>query len=121
MHAFRSGVVDRSQPDGLDSVALGNKREPGESGPAGDEHGREEDRSGLALAGQWVSRIMTVSFEMVIPGLIGLAVDRRLGWKFPVLGLLGFGLGITAGIWHLAAMTGQSPRDRNGRQSGRLK
>jgi hypothetical protein len=52
---------------------------------------------------EWVSRITTVALEMVLPGLGGLWLDGRWGTSF--LGLLGFVLGLTLGIWHLLQMT----------------
>ena len=52
---------------------------------------------------EWVSRIMAVSIEMVVPGLAGQWLDARLGTKFLVL--VGFALGLTLGIWHLLVMT----------------
>ncbi|MGE5194167.1 MAG: hypothetical protein ACM3U2_16850 [Deltaproteobacteria bacterium] len=64
-------------------------------------------RPPLAVAMEWVSQITTVVAEMVLPGLAGQWLDRRWGTKF--LGLTGFGLGLTVGIWHLLAMT----RSRN--------
>lgn len=54
----------------------------------------------MAVGYQWASRIITVSLEMVVPGLIGLAVDRWLG-TLGVFTTLGFAFGMTAGIWHL--------------------
>jgi hypothetical protein len=59
---------------------------------------------------EWVSQITTVVAEMVLPGLAGQWLDRRWGTKF--IGLTGFGLGLTVGIWHLLAMT----RSRDARQ-----
>jgi hypothetical protein len=56
---------------------------------------------------EWVSQITTVVAEMVLPGLAGQWLDQRWGTKF--IGLLGFALGLTVGIWHLLAMT----RSRN--------
>jgi hypothetical protein len=47
---------------------------------------------------------MTVSLEMVAPGLIGLWLDQKLGSKF-VLGVLGFAVGLTLAIRHLLRMT----------------
>jgi hypothetical protein len=52
---------------------------------------------------EWVSRITAVALEMVLPGLGGQWLDRRWGTSF--LGLLGFALGMTVGIWHLLQMT----------------
>ncbi len=40
---------------------------------------------------------------MVLPGLAGLWLDRRLGTNF--LGLVGFALGMVLGFWHLLLMT----------------
>ena len=62
----------------------------------------------MAEAMAWVSRIMTVSLEMVLPGLAGQWLDGRLGTKF--LTLAGFALGLTAGTYHLLLMTGSLPK-----------
>jgi len=62
-----------------------------------------EKRPPLAEAMAWVSRIMAVSLEMVLPGLAGLWLDDRIGTRF--LMFIGFGLGFTAGMVHLLAMT----------------
>ena len=73
-----------------------------------------EDLSPIAVAYQWVSRITSVSLEMVLPGLAGVWLDQKLGTKI-LFTLLGFGVGMTGGIWHLIRMTkpskgsGQSP------------
>jgi len=72
-----------------------------------------DDRSLYAVASQWVSRVMTVSMEMVVPGLIGLWLDERIG-STPLLALAGFGLGMTTAIWHLLRMTDAT---RGGRES----
>ena len=60
-------------------------------------------RPPLAVAMEWVSQITTVVAEMVLPGLAGQWLDRRWGTKF--IGLLGFAVGLTVGIWHLVSMT----------------
>ena len=54
---------------------------------------------------------MTVSLEMVIPGLLGHLVDRWLGSKV-VFTLIGFSVGLTAGMVHLLRMTRQPPVDQ---------
>ncbi len=51
---------------------------------------------------------MTVSLEMVVPGLLGIWIDRKLGTE-PLFVLIGFALGMISGIWHLITMT---TRDR---------
>ena len=43
---------------------------------------------------------MTISLEMVVPGLVGYWLDQKLGTK-AILTVVGFGLGTTLGIWHL--------------------
>ncbi len=63
-----------------------------------------QGKSPLALAAEWVSRITTVSLEMVLPGLAGQWLDRR--WGTGYLGLVGFAIGLTGGMWHLLRMTG---------------
>ncbi len=59
----------------------------------------------MALAMEWVSRILVVSAEMVGPGLLGQWLDDRWGVSF--LGLLGFAIGIPLGFVHLLVMTRQ--------------
>jgi hypothetical protein len=62
-----------------------------------------DNRSPLAEAMEWVSRITAVAFIMVLPGIGGQWLDRWLGTKF--IGLVGFVLGVTSGIAYLVAMT----------------
>ena len=74
-----------------------------------------DDRSPLALAYGWAVRITSISLEMVVPGLIGLWIDRQLGTVllFLVLGVI---VGFTTGMLHLirlaaaASRRGPSPR-----------
>ena len=63
-----------------------------------------EERSSLALAYQWASRITGVSFEMVLPGVVGYWIDQKAGTRV-LFTVLGFGFGLTAGMWHLIRMT----------------
>jgi len=67
-----------------------------------------DDRSATAKAAAWVSRIMAISMEMVVPGLIGYWLDIQLGTKF-VLMLAGFVLGVTVAIKHLLYLTRNNP------------
>lgn len=60
----------------------------------------------IGVAMEWVSRIMAIAMEMVLPGLGGQWLDQRLGTSFLVL--VGFGFGLTAGIWHLLLLAKQS-------------
>lgn len=70
-----------------------------------------DDRARFAIASHWVSRIMTVSLEMVLPGMAGLWLDRRTG-TLPLLTMIGFGAGMTAAIWHLLQLTKRDTRRR---------
>jgi hypothetical protein len=63
-----------------------------------------DDRSPVAVAYQWASRIMIVAMEMVLPGLAGHWLDKKLGTVVLFL-LIGFGLGTTAALYHLVQMT----------------
>lgn len=73
--------------------------------------------SSLSLGFAWAYRILAVAAEMVLPGLLGSWLDGRLGTQF--LALLGFGLGITLGIWHLLLMTRSHARELSEKHSFR--
>ena len=62
------------------------------------------ERSPMAIGSDWAARIMTISLEMVLPGLVGVWVDGLLGTMI-VFTLAGFALGITAAIYHLIHLT----------------
>ena len=70
-----------------------------------------DDRAPQAIAYHWASRIMTVSMEMVLPGILGHLVDRWLGSKV-VFTLIGFSVGMTAGMVHLLRMTRETSVDQ---------
>jgi hypothetical protein len=59
--------------------------------------------SPISLAMEWVSRILAVVAEMVLPGLAGHWLDTRWGTNF--LALVGFALGATLGVWHLLVIS----------------
>jgi hypothetical protein len=63
-----------------------------------------DDRSQIAKAYQWATRIMIVSLEMVLPGIVGYWIDGRLGTRV-VFMLVGFALGCTAATVHLIQLT----------------
>ncbi len=63
-----------------------------------------DDRSPTAVASLWASRVISVSVEMVLPGLIGLWLDTKLG-TYILFAMLGFAAGLTMAIWHLIRMT----------------
>ena len=71
-----------------------------------------DDRSALASAVEWSSRVMMASAEMVVPGLCGLWVDRQLGTLF-LFGGIGFAVGLVLAIWHLIRMTDATKQDRD--------
>lgn len=75
------------------------------------------ERPPLAVAMEWVSRIITVALEMVLPGLAGGWLDKRWGTGF--LALVGFALGVSLGIWHLIVMTKPRKGMPDKRQSGK--
>jgi hypothetical protein len=59
-----------------------------------------DDRSRQAIAFSWASRIISISLEMVLPGLLGVWLDRKLG-TWVVFTIAGFGLGLILGMMHL--------------------
>jgi hypothetical protein len=67
----------------------------------------------MAVAMEWVSRITTVALEMVIPGVIGWFIDRALGTRF--IAIVGFGLGLFGGMYHLIVMANHATERRNGK------
>lgn len=71
-----------------------------------------DDRSAVAIAYQWASRIMLVALEMVLPGLAGHWLDRRLGTVVLFL-LIGLALGCTGAVVHLIQMTRSESRKRS--------
>jgi hypothetical protein len=67
------------------------------------------DLSWMATAMNWVTKITTVTLEMILPGLVGWWLDDRFGTRF--LALLGFAVGVPLGIRHLIATTKSKPKD----------
>ncbi len=59
-----------------------------------------DGRTPTARAAHWASRIMTISLEMVIPGMAGYWLDLRLGTKV-VFMLVGFTFGMIVAMKHL--------------------
>jgi F0F1-type ATP synthase assembly protein I len=59
-----------------------------------------DDRSRQAIAYSWASRIISISLEMVLPGLLGVWLDRKFGTRV-LFTVIGFGLGLTLGMTHL--------------------
>jgi len=75
-----------------------------------------DDRSPLAMAMAWVSRVTTISFEMVLPGLLGYWVDQKLGTD-PLFLVIGVVLGLIGGMWHLVGLT-HEPSSRTRGEDG---
>jgi len=63
-----------------------------------------DERSAIAVAMAWSYRVMAVSLEMVVPGMLGYVVDRWIGTGF-LLAAVGFFGGMSLAIWHLLLMT----------------
>lgn len=78
-----------------------------DSGPGGDSGG-----SPLARAVEWVARITTVALVMVLPGVAGWWLDKRLQTRFLVA--IGFGLGLALGLVYLLSLSGVQGRRSNG-------
>lgn len=70
-----------------------------------------DDRSPLAKAYEWAARVMVVSLEMVVPGLVGYWLDERLGTVVLFM-LVGFAVGGIAGVMHLLHMLRSENRRR---------
>ena len=70
-----------------------------------------DDRSAIAKAYGWASRIMVVSLEMVLPGLAGYWLDQQLG-TVALFMILGFAAGGVAAVVHLLHMIRAENRRR---------
>ena len=69
-----------------------------------------DDRSPMAVAMAWTSHVTAISMEMVLPGLAGIWVDRRLGTGMLFL-LLGVAFGFALGMWSLLKLARTPRRD----------
>ena len=81
-----------------------------------------DGRSPIAVAMQWASQVTAVSIEMVLPILLGVWADRRLGTKavFTIIGGIG---GLWLGIWNLIRIAkvlaaGDKERGTGGKKQG---
>jgi len=68
-----------------------------------------DDRSSMAQAVAWTSRITTIALEMVLPGILGYWLDQQLGTRLVFL-ILGTILGMWVGMMHLLHLT-KSPQE----------
>lgn len=73
-------------------------------------HQPKDERSPIAIAHEWVSRVMTIVGEMLLPGFAGHWLDKR--WETNYLTLIGFALGLTISIWHLVQMSNEFTPNR---------
>ncbi len=71
-----------------------------------DRDDREAESRAVASGMEWAMRITVVGFEMVVPGVLGVWLDEKLGTKL-VFTLIGFALGLSWALWHLLKMTGK--------------
>jgi len=84
-----------------------------------------EDRPAVVQGMEWAARVITISLEMVLPGLLGFWIDRKLGTVMVFL-VLGAALGMTVGMIHLVRLanppkepTKPPASDRDGSGGGR--
>jgi hypothetical protein len=61
----------------------------------------------MAAAMVWVTRITTISLEMVLPAAGGYWLDQRMGTRFGVV--VGMLFGAIAGFYHLMSITRSLP------------
>ena len=68
-----------------------------------------DDRSAMAIAMSWASRIIGISIEMIVPGLGGYWLDQKFDTG-PWLLLVGFALGMTLATVQLVGMVSAANR-----------
>ena len=64
---------------------------------------RRDDRSPVAAAFAWASRITTIAIGMVVPGIAGFWVDHKVG-TLVLFTILGCGIGVSLGVWQLVRL-----------------
>jgi F0F1-type ATP synthase assembly protein I len=69
----------------------------------------------MAIAFEWAATIMTISAEMVVPGLFGYWLDQWLGTRVVFL-LTGFAVGGTLAALALARIAKKSTKSSGGRR-----
>ena len=70
-----------------------------------------DDRSPMAIAIEWSSRLIAIGLEMALPAAGGYWLDLRIGTS-PVFVILGAMLGFAAGMFHLLQIARQQGRSR---------
>jgi F0F1-type ATP synthase assembly protein I len=76
-----------------------------------------DGRSPIAVAMNWATQVTTISIEMVLPIVLGVWADRRLGTKV-VFTILGAIAGLWLGIWSLIRMTRDIEEDEKKDKQG---
>lgn len=71
----------------------------------------------MAIAFEWSATVMTISAEMVVPGLLGYWLDQRLGTRVLFL-LLGFAIGGTLAALALMRIAKKQTGPRGGQNDG---
>ena len=64
----------------------------------------KDDRSAAVKAYAMASQVIAVAGTMVVPGLLGLGLDRFLATQ-AVFTIIGFGLGLVLGIWQIVHLS----------------
>jgi F0F1-type ATP synthase assembly protein I len=72
-----------------------------------------DGRSPIAIAMHWASQVTTIAIEMVLPVLLGVWADKRLGTK-GVFSLVGAIAGLWLGMWSLLRIAKILSADENG-------
>ena len=75
-----------------------------------------DGRSPMARASEMATRIMTISLEMVLPGLAGYWLDQKFG-TVALFMFVGFALGCMAAIFHLIHLTRSSDEQKKSNES----
>ena len=68
-----------------------------------DQDANSDNRSATARGAEWASRIMTISLGMVLPGLAGYWLDKKLGSNGLFM-ILGFAVGSLVAFKQLMAI-----------------
>ena len=69
----------------------------------------QDDRSAMAIAFEWAATVMTISLEMVLPGLAGYWLDQWLNTRVLFL-LIGFALGAVLAGMALMKIANKRPK-----------
>jgi len=76
----------------------------------------EDDRTAVAVAYAWATRIIALSASMVVPALVGAWIDQKLNTKIVFL-LLGLALGVAAAVVQLMRIVKESNEKSQNRSS----